>query len=62
MLEEVGVNTVAHFERSLRPVQTFSEYADWQENIQPTHQPSSANSSHYILKKHLRPRFGDMPL
>jgi Phage integrase, N-terminal SAM-like domain len=63
MLEEMGVNTVAHLERSLHPVQMFSEYADWWEkNIQPTHQPSSANSSHYILKKHLRPRFGDMPL
>jgi len=63
MLEEMGVNTVAHFERSLHPVQTFSEYADWWEkNVQSTHQPSSANSSHYILKKHLRPRFGDFPL
>ena len=63
MLEELGVNTVAHFERSLYPVQTFSEFADWWEkNVQPTHQPSSANSSHYILKKHLRPRFGDFPL
>jgi integrase len=59
----IGINTAAHLERSLKPVQTFLEYADWWEkNIQPTHQPSSGNSSHYILKKHLRPRFGDMPL
>jgi integrase len=63
MLQEMGINTAAHLERSLKPVQTFLEYADWWEkNIQPTHQPSSGNSSHYILKKHLRPRFGDMPL
>jgi len=63
MLEELGVNTSAHLERSLKPVQTFSQYADWWEkNIQAMHQPSSRNSSHYILKKHLRPRFGPMPM
>jgi integrase len=63
MLEEMGVNTSPHLERSLRPSQIFSSYADWWEkNIQPMHQPSSQNSSHYILKKHLRARFGLMPM
>lgn len=63
MLEEMGINTSAHLERSLKPVQTFEQYANWWEkSIQPLHQPSSANSSHYILKKHLRPRFGSMPM
>lgn len=28
MLEEMGINTAAHLERSLKPVQTFSEHAD----------------------------------
>lgn len=63
MLSEMGVNTSSHLERSLKPVQTFTEYADWWEkNIQPMHQPSSQNSSHYILKKHLRSRFGSLSI
>jgi hypothetical protein len=63
ILEEKGINTSAHLERSLKPSQIFSSYADWWEkNIQPMHQPSSQNSSHYILKKHLRSRFGPIPM
>ena len=63
MLEEMGVNTAAHLERSLKPAQNFLEHADWWEkNIQVMHQPSSRNSGHYIIQKHLRPRFGDMPV
>lgn len=63
ILEEMGINTAAHLERSLKPVQTFSEHADWWEkNIQVMHQPSSRSSGHYIIQKHLRPRFGDMPV
>lgn len=63
ILEEKGINTSAHLERSLKPSQIFSSYADWWEkNIQPMHQPSSQNSSHYILKKHLRSRFGPLPM
>lgn len=63
MIEEMGINTAAHLERSLKPVQTFSEHADWWEkNIQVMHQPSSCSSGHYIIQKHLRPRFGDMPV
>jgi len=63
MLQEMGINTAAHLERSLKPVQTFSEHADWWEkNIQVMHQPSSRNSGHYIIQKHLLPRFGEMPV
>jgi integrase len=63
IIEEKGVNTSAHLERSLNPSQTFSQHADrWEKDVQVMHQPSSQNSSHYILKKHLRPRFGPMPM
>ena len=63
MLDELGVNTSAHLQRALMPVKTFAEEAKWwEENVLIHHKPSSQNSSHYIIKKHLIPHFGRMPI
>lgn len=63
MLNELGVNDNSYLEKALTPVKLFSEHAEWWEaNVLPMHKPSSQNSSHYILKKHLIPYFGQMPM
>jgi len=63
LLHEMGVNSSSHLQRALHPVQTFAEKAKlWEENSLPLHKPSSQNSSHYNLKKHLIPNFGQMPV
>ena len=63
MLNELGVNDNSYLEKALTPVKLFSEHAEWWEsNVLPMHKPSSRNSSHYILKKHLKPYFGQMPM
>jgi integrase len=63
MLEDLGVNTEAHLQRALSPVKTFAEEAKWwEENTLIHHKPSSQNSSHYIIKKHLIPHFGQRPI
>jgi integrase len=63
MLHELGVNDNSYLEKALTPVKLFSEQAEWWEaNVLPMHKPSSQNSSHYILKKHLIPYFGQMPM
>jgi len=63
MLEETGVNTEVHLDKALKPVVLFKENAGWwEENVMPMHKPSSRNSSHYIIKKHLIPYFGTMPV
>ncbi len=63
MLNELGVNDNSYLAKALTPVKLFSEHAEWWEsNVLPMHKPSSQNSSHYILKKHLIPFFGQMPV
>ena len=63
MLNELGVNDNSYLEKALTPVKLFSEHAAWWEgNVLPMHKPSSQNSSHYILKKHLIPYFGSMSM
>jgi len=63
MLHELGVNDNSYLEKALTPVKLFSEQAEWWEaNVLPMHKPSSQNSSHYILKKHLIPYFGQMAM
>jgi len=63
MLNEMGVNSSAHLDRALQPVRTFAEEAKWwEENTLIHHKPSSRNSSHYIIKKHLIPHFGEFAL
>jgi len=62
-LNELGVNDNSYLEKALTPVKLFSEHAAWWEaNVLPMHKPSSQNSSHYILKKHLIPYFGQLPM
>ena len=63
MLNEMGVNSSAHLDRALQPIRTFAEEAKWwEENTLIHHKPSSRNSSHYIIKKHLIPHFGEFAL
>ena len=63
MLNDLGVNDNSYLEKALTPVKLFSEHAEWWEtNVLPMHKPSSRNSSHYILKKHLKSYFGQMPM
>jgi integrase len=63
MLHERGVNTSFHLDRALNPVRTFAEEVRWwEENKLPMQKPSSQNSSHYILRKHLVPTFGILPI
>ncbi len=63
LLEEMGVNTEAHLDHAIKPVESFAEKAKWwEENVLPMHKPSSQNSSHYIIKKHLIPSFGALPI
>src|ERR1700733_3838316 len=63
MLNDLGVNKNSYLEKALTPVKLFSEQAGWWEaNVLPMHKPSSQNSSHDILKKHLIPYFGQMPM
>jgi hypothetical protein len=63
MLHELGVNDNSYLAKAPTPVKVFSEHAEWWEaNVLPMHKPSSQNSSQYILKKHLKPFFGQMPM
>ena len=63
LLEQMGVNSSAHLNRAINPVETFAQKVQWwEDNVLPNHKPSSQNSSHYVLKKHLIPHFGDLPL
>jgi integrase len=63
LLEEMGINSASHLDRAIKPVQLFKQKAAWwEEHVLTTHKPSSQNSSHYIIKKHLVPYFGDLPL
>ena len=58
LLEEMGVNTEAHLDHAITPVETFAQKAKWwEENVLTMHKPSSRDSSHYIAKKHLIPLF-----
>src|SRR5271156_6765098 len=62
-LHELGVNDNSYLDKALTAVKLFSEQAEWWEaNVLPMHKPSSQNSSHYILKKHLIPYFGQIPM
>jgi integrase-like protein len=63
MLDELGVNTSAHLQKAMAPVRTLAEEAKWWEERVPfNHKPSSQNSSHYVLKKHLIPAFGHLSI
>jgi integrase len=62
-LQKLGVNKVSHLQQSLQPVQTFGEVVEWwEQNKLPFHKPSSRNSGKYIIKKHLKPTFGELPI
>ncbi len=58
-----GVNTAAHLERSLAPAVTFNKIADsWIDKHLPTLKLSTQHSAPKLIKKHLRPLFGTMPI
>lgn len=62
-LHELGVNKPSYLERTLRPVQTFEEAAKWwEENKLPFHKLSSQDSGGSIVKAHLKPTFGKLPI
>ncbi len=63
LLEEMGINSSAHLDRAINPVETLAQKVQWwEDNVLPTHKPSSQNSSHYVIKKHLIPHFGALPV
>jgi integrase len=69
IISELGINTVEHLERSLRPIRTFAERArTWIAETKASHEgdlqyarlkPSTFRSMQSIVKLHLQPRFGD---
>jgi integrase len=69
MLQELGVNTAEHLERSIKPVVTFAQKADkWIQEVEDSHagdmkyvrvKPSTFRTMKSIVKKHLKPRFAD---
>jgi integrase len=62
MLEEMGINTEAHLNRAINPSETFQQKATRWENTELIMcKPSSANIP-YVVRKHLIPPFGALPL
>lgn len=62
MLEEIGINTAAHLDRAINPGKTFQQkVTQWEETDLIMCKPSSANIP-YVVKKHLIPPFGSLPL
>jgi integrase len=58
-----GVNTEAHLERSLTPALTFNKVADsWIDKHLATLKLSTQHSAPKLIKKHLRPFFGALPI
>ena len=63
IIHSEGVNTAAHLERSLSPAVTFNKVADsWIEKHLPTLKVSTQHSAPKLIKKHLRPFFGALPI
>jgi hypothetical protein len=61
IITDAGVNTVAHLERSEKPLMTFGKIADlWEVNRLPQLKPSSQYTAPKQLVKYLRPFFGQM--
>lgn len=67
LIEELGVNTVEHLQKSLRPVRTFAERVEvWIQETKASHEgdlqyvrlkPSTFRSMKSIAALHLKPRF-----
>ena len=56
-----GVNTPEHLEASMKPAVTFDSIADaWELKRLPQLKPSTQYSAPMLIKKHLRPFFGQM--
>jgi integrase len=63
IIHGAGVNTEAHLERSLTPALTFNKVADsWIDKHLATLKLSTQHSAPKLIKKHLRPFFGAMPI
>ena len=63
MIAAMGINTDAHLVKACKPVVTFAQTAKvWESDFLSKMRPSSQNSARYIMKKHLLPRFEEMPL
>jgi integrase len=61
-LEEIGINTPQHLELAIN-VSTFDiALQKWETGLLPGFKPSSQQSSKYIIRKHIKPRFGGMLL
>lgn len=61
-LDEIGVNTPQHLERAIN-VSTFDVALEkWETGLLPGFKPSGQQSSKYIIKKHIKPKFGGMLL
>ena len=63
IIHSEGVNTAAHLERSMSPAVTFNKVADsWIDKHLPTLKVSTQHSAPKLIKKHLRPFFGALPI
>jgi integrase len=63
IINEEGVNTPTHLERSLRLPTTFVDVADaWESKRLPQLKESSRYTAPKLVTKYLRPRFGSMAL
>jgi integrase len=61
IIENEGVNTLEHLEKSLKPTVTFDAIADaWELKRLPQLKPSTQYSAPMLIKKYLRPFFGLM--
>jgi integrase len=63
LLEEMGLNSDSHLERTEVGARTFgSEAAWWRENRLPIFKPSCQETMGSHLEKYLLPRFGSLPI
>jgi integrase len=60
-LQQIGINKASYLQKTLEPVQTFKEVAEWyMQNKLPFQKPSSKDSGAAIIKANLIPAFGHL--
>jgi hypothetical protein len=61
-LEELGINTPQHLDRALNASTFDIALQNWKTGLLPGFKPSGQQSSKYIIKKHITPKFGGLLL
>lgn len=61
-LEELGINTPQHLDQALNASTFDIALQNWEAGLLPGFKPSGQQSSKYIIKKHIKPKFGGMLL